>query len=238
MTAAGVSREWGTALALVSLMLILDMSALALKSRKATEEPAIQDVFMKDKPQFTPDLGQLLSLVPLTDYVATTPETHGPQYRTADWLKAQGGLAWTLQVMQSEDENVIKEYLAKRPDREQFAYFAQKIDGGIVYVAVFGNFVTRELAMGEAETTDFGLQQGVPAPMKLADYVAQVPILEPAIDAPPPPTYGDVPEVAAPADAAPDTEGASTAPADGTSPAPAPGPVPRPGTFDPFSTAP
>ena len=43
-----------------------------------------------------PDLGQLLSLVPPTDYVAPPPELHGPQYRTADWLRAQGGMAWTL----------------------------------------------------------------------------------------------------------------------------------------------
>ncbi|WP_370690133.1 SPOR domain-containing protein [Fluviicoccus sp.] len=190
------SRAWGVALTALALLLVLDISAIALKSRKTTAEPAIQDVFLKEKPQFTPDLGQLLTLVPPTDYVATTPESHGPQYRTADWLRAQGGMAWTLQVMQSDDEEVVKEYLAKRPDKELFAYFAQRNDGKTQYVVVFGNYVTRELAMGEAATKDFSLPQGLPGPAKLFDYVDKVPVLEPAIDAPPPARYGDVPELA------------------------------------------
>ena len=226
------SRAWGVALTTLALLLLLDISAIALKSRKSTAEPAIQDVFLKEKPQFTSDLGQLLNLVPPTDYVATTPESHGPQYRTADWLRAQGGMAWTLQVMLSDDEEVVKEYLAKRPDKELFAYFAQRNDGKTQYVVVYGNYVTRELAMGEAATKDFSLSQGLPGPAKLFDYIDKVPVLEPAIDAPPPARYGDVPEPAPEPDLAipeADLEGAPAT--DGLS-EPSTG---RPDTFDPFA---
>lgn len=230
---AASSRVWAVAFVASLSLLVLDISAIALKSRRSAAEPAIQDVFLKEKPQFTDDLGQLVTLVPPTDYVAPPPERHGPQYRTADWLRAQGGLAWTLQVLQSEDEEIIKEYLAKRPDKERFAYFAQRQDGQTVYVAVYGNYVTRELAMGEAETSDFGLAQGLPAPAKFTDFIDKVPVLEPAIDAPPPARYGDVPEpLAEPvveepaADAPPEAENGTGMPETRTE------------SFDPFAPAP
>lgn len=224
--------HWGAACAVTALLLVLDISAIALKSRKSASEPAIQDVFLKEKPQFTPDLGQLLSLVPPTDYIAPPPELHGPQYRTADWLRAQGGLAWTLLVFQAADEEMVKEYLAKRPDKEQFAYVAQRTETGTVYVVLFGNFVTRELALGQAETMDFGLTEGLPAPSKFTDFIARVPVLEPAIDAPPPPRYGDVPE--------PVTEPVPGDPGEGLVPENEPGAGTtesmRQDNFDPFAT--
>lgn len=190
----GIARPWGAAALVLVLLLVLDVTGIILKSRKTSAEPAIEDVFLKEKPQFTADLGQLLSIVPPTDYVAPPPERHGPQYRTADWLRVQGGLAWTLQVMSSPDEEVVKEYLAKRADKEQFAYVAQRTEAGTEYVVLFGNYVTRELAMGEAETRDFSLPQGMPSPAKFVDYIPRVPVLEPQVDTPPPPRYGDVPE--------------------------------------------
>jgi hypothetical protein len=236
MTTGSVERGWGMAFAVVFMLLLMDVAAIALKSRKAREEPAIQDVFLKEKPQFTAELGQLLTIVPPTDYDAPPPELHGPQYRTADWLKAQGAGAWTLQVLVSPDEEIVKEYLAKRADREQYAYFAQKREAEIVYVVVFGSFVTRELAIGEATTMDFGMTQGVPAPAKFTDYIAQVPVFEPAIDAPPT-SYGDVPEPVAPG-ADPVTTEPPAPTASGSPGSPAAGAPVRQETFDPFATTP
>ncbi len=192
------SRYW-LPVALFSLsILVVDITIVAFKGRNAAKEPSIQDVFQGEIHEFSADLGQLNSIVPPTNYFATPPENHGPQYRTADWLKRQGSLAWTLQVMASEDEDLVKSYLAKRDDKEQFAYFLHREGEKTEFVVVFGNFVTMELALGVAETTDFSLPEGVRAgPEKFMTYVPNVPLIQPAIDQPPPAKYGGVPIVPA-----------------------------------------
>ena len=181
----------------VSLALLLSTVVfVSVKGKGVIEQPSIQEVFTGEVHEFTTDLGQLLKVVPPTNYVATVPQNHGPQYRTVDWLKAQGSLAWTLQVMSSEDEEMVKSYLAQREDKEQFAYFMTREGEKVSYIAVYGNFVTMELALGVANTMDFGLPDGVRAgPEKFITYVPNVPLIQPAIVQPPPAKYGGVPEV-------------------------------------------
>ncbi|MBH1971380.1 SPOR domain-containing protein [Moraxellaceae bacterium AER2_44_116] len=192
------SRWWLPVMGVSLAILIVDMTVVAIKGRNAEKAPSIQDVFQGETHEFSDDLGQLRSVVPPTDYVATEPENHGPQYRTADWLKAQGSLAWTLQVMAVEDEEVAKSYLAKREDKEQFAYFMYKEGEKTEYIVIYGNFVTMELALGVADTTDFSLPEGIRAgPEKFMTYVPHVPLIQPAIDQPPPAKYGAVPIIPA-----------------------------------------
>ena len=188
------SRLWLPVAAICLAILIVDIAVVALKGRNAAKEPSIQDVFQGETHEFSDDLGQLKSIVPPTNFVSTPPENHGPQYRTADWLKAQGSLSWTLQVMAHEDEEQVKSYLARRDDKEQFAYFLYREGEKTEYIVVFGNFVTMELALGVAETTNFDLPEGVRAsPEKFMTYVPNVPLIQPAIDQPPPVKYGEVP---------------------------------------------
>jgi len=195
------SRWWLPVMAVSLAILIVDITVVAIKGRNAAKEPSIQDVFQGETHEFSDDLGQLRSVVPPTNYVATEPENHGPQYRTADWLKAQGSLAWTLQVMAVEDEEVAKSYLAKREDKEQFAYFMYKEGEKTEYIVIYGNFVTMELALGVADTTDFNLPEGIRAgPERFMTYVPHVPLIQPAIDRPPPATYGAVPIIPAESD--------------------------------------
>ena len=105
-------------------------------------------------------------------------------------------MAWTLQVLASEDEEQVKSYLAKRDDKEQFAYFLYREGEKTEYIVIYGNFVTMELALGVAETTNFDLPEGVRAsPEKFMTYVPNVPLIQPAIDKPPPVKYGEVPIV-------------------------------------------
>lgn len=190
------SRLWLPFTAISFSLLLAVLVAITIKGKGVIEQSSIQDVFTGEVHEFTADLGQLFKVVPPTNYVATPPQNHGPQYRTVDWLKAQGSLAWTLQVMSSEDEEVIKSYLAQREDKEQFAYFMYREGEKVSYIAVYGNFVTMELALGVANTTDFALPNGVRAgPEKFMTYVPHVPLIQPAIDQPPPPKYGGVPEI-------------------------------------------
>ncbi|PTQ89704.1 hypothetical protein [Agitococcus lubricus] len=196
MTLAMPSRLWVPVGASLVALLLIDVAVIAVKGRSAPKEPTIQDVFVGETHEFSSDLGQLPSIVPFTNYVATPPENHGPQYRTADWLKAQGSMAWTLQVMVSTDEEQIKSYIAQRDDKEQYAYFMYKNGDIVEFRAVYGNYVTMELALGVADTKDFALPEGTRViPERFINYVPYVPLIQPAIDRPPPPKYEGVPEV-------------------------------------------
>lgn len=226
------SRLWLPMTVISFTLLLLSIMVITIKGRNAPQQPTIQDVFTGETHEFSADLGQLSKIVPPTSYVATPPENHGPQYRTVDWLKAQGSLAWTLQVMSSEDEEAIKSYIAQRDDKEQFAYFMYKEGDTISYIAVYGNYVTMELALGVANTVDFALLNGArAAPQKFVTYIPNVPMIQPAIDQPPPPKYGGVPEIAIEPDA--ETLDATQTEASGES---APAPIPEVSTpvVDPF----
>lgn len=190
------SRHWTIIFPLAFVLLVLDISYILLAGRKQEQTPAIEDVFKKGAGNAASELGTLTSIVPPTAYEAPAPAEHGPQFRTVDWLKGQGGIYWTLQVMSSPDESSVKDYLAARPDRDQFAYFLQKSEGQVVYVVAYGNYVTRELALGVAAGINFNLPEGRQAvPEKFQTYIDNAPAITPAIDAPPIPQYGDVPPV-------------------------------------------
>lgn len=230
------SRHWTILFPLAFVLLVLDVSYILLTGRKQEQVPAIEDVFKKGAGNAASELGTLTSIVPPTTYEAPAPAEHGPQFRTVDWLKGQGGIYWTLQVMSSPDESSVKDYLAARPDRDQFAYFLQKSEGQMVYVIVYGNYVTRELALGVAAGINFNLPEGRQVvPEKFQTYIDNAPAITPAIDAPPAPQYGDVPPVmtdeapqAVPAPSAPGqapdalTPPVPAAPAEGLAPQTAP----------------
>ena len=190
------SRLWLSS-AMIALALFLSCLLLVgIKGKNLIKQASIQEVFTGEIHEFSDDLGQLAKVVPPTNYVATPPENHGPQYRTVDWLKAQGSLAWTLHVFSSIDEDVVKSYLAQRDDKEQFAYFLYREGESTKYVVIYGNFVTMELALGVSNTMDFGLLNGArAAPEKFLTYVPHVPLIEQAIDQPPPPKYEGVPDI-------------------------------------------
>lgn len=224
------SRYWPRVLLVSAALLIVDVTAIVWKGNTA-RQPMIDDVFTKQKAEFSNDLGQLLTIVPPTNYVAPVQEAHGPQYRTADWLRAQGSLAWTLQIFQSEDEQVVKDYLVRRPDKELFAYVPYKNGEQRLFLVLYGSYASRELALGVSSTTDFGLDNGArPAPEKFMVIAPYVPVIEPAIDQPPAPKYGDVPVPTA------DPEPVEPAPADAEpTPATEP-PEPEPSTSAPEPT--
>lgn len=190
------SRLWLPS-AVIALALFLScVLVLGIKGKNVIKQASIQEVFTGETHEFSSDLGQLPKIVPPTNYVATPPENHGPQYRTLDWIKAQGSLAWTLQVFSSEDEDIVKSYLVQRDDKEQFAYFLYREGDVRKYVVIYGNFVTMEMALGVASGMDFGLLNGVrAAPEKFLTYVPHIPLFEQAIDQPPPAKYEGVPDI-------------------------------------------
>lgn len=190
------SRLWLPSAAIALALFLSCVLVLGIKGKNVIKQASIQEVFTGETHEFSSDLGQLPKIVPPTNYVATPPENHGPQYRTLDWIKAQGSLAWTLQVFSSEDEDIVKSYLVQRDDKEQFAYFLYREGEIRKYVVIYGNFVTMEMALGVASGMDFGLLNGVrAAPERFLTYVPHIPLFEQAIDQPPPSKYEDVPDI-------------------------------------------
>jgi hypothetical protein len=124
--------------------------------------------------KFPASFGSLGDLVPFAGGIApvateVTPVEHGPEFRDAAWVAAQNPDSYTLQVLAVHDEGAVKRFLAGREDRAQFVYFMNPQDGADWYVVTTGSFVSRELAMGVADSHDFGLATK-PFPKRVGVY--------------------------------------------------------------------
>ena len=109
------------------------------------------------------------------DYIADTDESHGSQYRTFDWLKAQGSSAWTLQIASFENESGAKSYLSSRGDGEPFAYFPYQEGEKTLYAVTYGSYINKDIALKSANMTDFGLTDGEqPIPRKFMSYWSDI----------------------------------------------------------------
>jgi hypothetical protein len=132
--------------------------------------------------RFPADFGRLSTLVPFAGGInpvaaAVVPEAHGPEYRDADWVKAQAPEAWTLQVLASQDERAVKRFLGGLENRGDFVYFAHPQDGQVWYVVTTGAFSSRELALGVAG--ELSLPDGAqPFPRSLSTYQSSLQTVE------------------------------------------------------------
>lgn len=117
-----------------------------------------------EKVRFSPTLGMMTDIVPELNLKKTiSTEEHDPEFKGADFMKAQSN-KWTLQLMSVSQETVIKNYLAKRPDREKFYYFRyvekNKPDR---FVLTYGLFNTVSIALQGMQSIDFELPPSVKA---------------------------------------------------------------------------
>lgn len=156
--------------------------------------------------RFTPEFGRLTDLVPFAGGInpvaaAVVPVAHGPEFRDADWVKAQAPESWTLQVLASQDEGAVKRFLSGLDNRADFVYFVHPQDGQSWYVVTTGSYSSRELALGVAESLP--LPDGArPFPRSLSAYqeslkAAEVPAIVP-VDLDPAEPERAVPDVPQP----------------------------------------
>jgi septal ring-binding cell division protein DamX len=108
-------------------------------------------------------------VTPVAAEVQSAPPAHAPEFRDAAWLKAQSPDSFTIQVMAAHDEEAVKHFLAGREDRPQYFYFLSSVDGSDWYVVTTGSFTSREIAIGAAESKDFGLPSK-PFPKRFGIY--------------------------------------------------------------------
>lgn len=118
---------------------------------------ALSDKPAEGKPVFESGFGRLDELVPFAGGIspvaaAVVAPVHGPEFRDREWVKSRSPEGWTLQYMASRDEAGVKRFLAGLENRASYVYFEHPQDGEIWFVVTSGDYATRELALGLAES--------------------------------------------------------------------------------------
>ena len=188
------------ALGSFSLLLVFVL-VLMLRDKEGLAAPVVVEVLTAAKTTFPDDFGRLDDLVPFAGGVApiaaeVVPIEHAPEFRDADWVRAQNADSYTIQVLAVRDEEAVKRFLADREDRARYTYFLNPQDGSNWYVVTTGSFSSVELARGVADSGNFGLDTK-PFPKRMGAYqsgsTGAVPV--PATSAPmpsPAPSQGTV----------------------------------------------
>lgn len=129
-----------------------------------------------EKVRFSPTLGMMTDIVPeLNLKKHETSDEHDPEFKGQDFFDEHAN-QWTVQIMSVTQEAVIKNYLAKRPDRDQFYYFRYVEKGQPdYYVLTYGAFATVSVAFDALKKVDFELPDSVKVePKRFHDYRANV----------------------------------------------------------------
>lgn len=126
-----------------------------------------------EKVRFSPTLGMMTDMVPElnTKKDVSSADEHEPEFKGADFIKDNSS-RWTLQLMSVTQEEVIRNYLQKRKDRDKFYYFRYVEEGKPQrYVLTYGAFNSVANAMTNMTTVDFGLPDSVKAfPEKFSSF--------------------------------------------------------------------
>ena len=162
---------------MIWLMITSDLKNTPIEPPVAAIAPVIDNHVMPEKLAATDSALAVPS--EQLDYIADADESHGSQYRTFDWLKAQGSLGWTLQIASLGNESNLRSYLSSRDEEEPFAYFIYPNGENNLYVVTYGNFATKDIALKKANSTDFGLSEGEqPIPVKFETYVQKMSVYQ------------------------------------------------------------
>ena len=126
-----------------------------------------------EKVRFSPTLGMMTDMVPElnTKKDVSSVDEHEPEFKGADFIK-ENNSRWTLQLMSVTQEEVIRNYLQKRKDRDKFYYFRYVEEGKPQrYVLTYGAFNSVATAMANLGSTDFALPESVKAfPERFSTY--------------------------------------------------------------------
>jgi septal ring-binding cell division protein DamX len=126
-----------------------------------------------EKVRFSPTLGMMTDMVPElnTKKDISSVEEHEAEFKGADFIK-ENSARWTLQLMSVTQEEVIRNYLLKRTDRDKFYYFRYVEEGKPQrYVLTYGIFNSVSNAMSAMGSTGFGLPDSVKAfPERFSTY--------------------------------------------------------------------
>lgn len=135
---------------------------LAILAWQQGGKPLTTVLALSDKPTaggllFGSGFGRLDELVPFAGGIspvaaAVVAPVHGPEFRDRDWVRSRNPESWTLQYMAASDEAAVKRLLAGLENRASYVYFEYPQDGETWFVVTSGDYATRELALGVAES--------------------------------------------------------------------------------------
>ncbi|RYZ86419.1 MAG: hypothetical protein EOO68_28935 [Moraxellaceae bacterium] len=135
-----------------------------------------ESVVEPEKVRFSPTLGMMTDMVPELDLSQEVSSgERSAEFRGVSFIKEQAN-RWTVHIMSVTQEEVIKSYLDKRADRQQFFYVRAR-DANIPerYVLFFGNFSSVSKALEASRKGSFDLPASVKAyPVRFSDFKNKV----------------------------------------------------------------
>lgn len=135
-----------------------------------------ESVVEPEKVRFSPTLGMMTDMVPELDLSRDVSSgERSAEFRGVSFIKEQAN-RWTVHIMSVTQEDVIKSYLDKRADRQQFFYVrAREANIPERYVLFFGNFSSVSKALEASRKGSFDLPASVKAyPVRFSDFKNKV----------------------------------------------------------------
>jgi len=155
---------------------ITDSKKLVEVEKSADSEAPVQ--IQPEKVATTPNLGALADEVrplDLTTRTVAASGEHEPEFRGTKFIN-ENKKQWTLELFRASDEDIIKNFLKNRTDRNKFIYF--RLSGeqqAEQYVLVYGTYKRSEDAVQQLTQINLHLPESVkPQPQQFSSYASLV----------------------------------------------------------------
>lgn len=144
---------------------ILNLMTKKIEKKETTDEEDLHPQFQAEQVSAVPNLGVLNEQVkPLQQTTrVVTSGTHAPEFRGTKYVTLYQK-SYSIEVLQMSKENILKDFLAQRSDRQQFVYLRLSAENQPErYVLLYGIYRTAR----EAETALTQLKSKLPQFMQL-----------------------------------------------------------------------
>ncbi|MBU3085336.1 hypothetical protein KPE94_11595 [Acinetobacter seifertii] len=154
---------------------ITDSKKLVEVEKSADSDAPIQ--IQPEKVATTPNLGALADEVRPLDLTTRTVASgeHEPEFRGTKFIN-ENKKQWTLEIFRASDEDIIKNFLKNRSDRNKFIYF--RLSGeqqAEQYVLVYGTFKRSDDAIQQLTQINLQLPESIkPQPQQFSSYAPLV----------------------------------------------------------------
>ncbi len=154
---------------------ITDSKKLVEVEKSADSDAPVQ--IQPEKVATTPNLGALADEVRPLDLTTRTVASgeHEPEFRGTKFIN-ENKKQWTLEIFRASDEDIIKNFLKNRTDRNKFIYF--RLSGeqqAEQYVLVYGTFKRSDDAIQQLTQINLQLPESIkPQPQQFSSYAPLV----------------------------------------------------------------
>lgn len=154
---------------------ITDSKKMVEVEKSADSDAPVQ--IQPEKVATTPNLGALADEVRPLDLTTRTVASgeHEPEFRGTKFIN-ENKKQWTLEIFRASDEDIIKNFLKNRSDRNKFIYF--RLSGeqqAEQYVLVYGTFKRSDDAIQQLTQINLQLPESIkPQPQQFSSYAPLV----------------------------------------------------------------